>query len=198
MNGYEKRTELKKELILKAAEKMFFENGFVNTSIVDIAKSANVSKVTLFNYFGSKEELAREVMNKHFHNILMIGDEILHEQIPYIEKILKLFSGNDSSTPSILKEAISENAWSDPFIQQLYREESLCITSFLLIVIQQGKDNGIIDSSIPSEAILTYIYAIAPLLNSSTREPDISYSIGMHKIFFNGLLKSSNNLTDKL
>lgn len=197
MNGYEKRTELKKELILNAAEKMFFQNGFANTNIVDIAKKANVSKVTLFNYYGSKDELARQVMKRYFQNLLNAGRAILSEQIPYEYKILKLFSIDNSGSQSILKEAFSEEAWSDPYMQLLYSEESSCITSFILTVIQEGKDNGLIDSSIPAEAILSYIHAIAPLLNSSVHYPDSSFALGMHKLFYNGLWNSSNN-TDKL
>ncbi len=195
MNGYEKRTELKKELILNAAEKMFFQNGFANTNIVDIAKKANVSKVTLFNYYGSKDELARQVMKRYLQNLLNIGRAVLSEQIPYQDKILKLFS-IDNGSQSILKEAFSDEARSDPYIQQLYSEECSCITSFILTVIQSGKDNGSIDPSIPSEALLSYIYAIAPLLNSSTHSADISFAMGMNKLFFNGFLKSSYSSND--
>lgn len=49
--------ENKREQILKAALEVFKEKGYANTSIMDIAKRANMGKGTLYLYFKNKEEL---------------------------------------------------------------------------------------------------------------------------------------------
>ena len=43
--------------ILQAAEKIFAENGFNKTKVLDIAKLAGVAEGTVYEYFGTKEEL---------------------------------------------------------------------------------------------------------------------------------------------
>ena len=50
-----------KETIRKAAIKNFSKNGFANTTMDDIAKTANVSKGTLYLYFQSKESLFESI-----------------------------------------------------------------------------------------------------------------------------------------
>lgn len=53
--------ESKREQILKVALEVFKEKGCANTSIMDIAKRANIGKGTLYLYFKSKDELLYSV-----------------------------------------------------------------------------------------------------------------------------------------
>lgn len=43
--------------IARAALQLFLDQGFEDTSIADIAKAAQVSKMTVFNYFPAKEDM---------------------------------------------------------------------------------------------------------------------------------------------
>ena len=57
MNQYQKTTEKKKQAIIQAALHLFKEKGFKETSIKSIAEVAEVSPVSIYNYFGSKDNL---------------------------------------------------------------------------------------------------------------------------------------------
>lgn len=57
----EEYLENKREQILRAALEVFKEKGYANTSIMDIAKHANMGKGTLYLYFKNKEELLYSV-----------------------------------------------------------------------------------------------------------------------------------------
>jgi len=50
-----------KELILKAAKKLFGKNGITKTSMDDIAAEAKIGKGTIYHYYDSKEKLFIEV-----------------------------------------------------------------------------------------------------------------------------------------
>lgn len=50
--------------ILQAASDLFSQKGYAGTTTRAIAKKAGVNEVTLFRHFGSKENLAREIMNQ--------------------------------------------------------------------------------------------------------------------------------------
>lgn len=63
----------KREAIVEAASRAFFEDGFAATAIEQVAADAGVSKVTIYNHFGDKRslftaavELECEKMRGHF------------------------------------------------------------------------------------------------------------------------------------
>lgn len=68
----DKKTK-KSEKILDAALLLFSKNGFYATTIPDIAKAMGMSVGNIYNYFSSKEKLAKEII-KYSSDIL--GEEI--------------------------------------------------------------------------------------------------------------------------
>ena len=56
------RGERRRREIAAVAEKVFFENGFTDTTMQTIAGRAGASKETLYRHFGSKEELFAEIV----------------------------------------------------------------------------------------------------------------------------------------
>jgi AcrR family transcriptional regulator len=52
-----KRVEVRKEQILRAAERVFAKKGFHQSTIAEIAREAGVSDATIYEYFPTKEEL---------------------------------------------------------------------------------------------------------------------------------------------
>ena len=56
--------------IRQAAERLFLANGYVGTSMSDIAAAADVSRPTVFNVFGSKAALLKEVAD-----VCLAGDD---------------------------------------------------------------------------------------------------------------------------
>ena len=62
MDRFERRKEQKKSNIRQAALELFKTYGFKKVSISDIAHKAGVSPVTIYNHFGSKDELVRDVV----------------------------------------------------------------------------------------------------------------------------------------
>ncbi len=82
--------EQKKEEIVKTACKLFAQKGYYNTTIPDIAEAMNMSVGNLYNYFESKEELAKYIMQ---YSSRLLGNEIRKindEDIPTKEKLHKI------------------------------------------------------------------------------------------------------------
>jgi AcrR family transcriptional regulator len=60
----------KEESIITAAEKIFGESGFRNAKMEDVASAAGITKVTLYAYFQSKENLYMAVTYRGFQKLL--------------------------------------------------------------------------------------------------------------------------------
>ncbi|WP_405937885.1 TetR/AcrR family transcriptional regulator [Streptomyces sp. NBC_00726] len=72
-----KKRETRRRL-LETATKLFSERGFDQVSVAEIADAADVSKMTVFNYFDSKEDLVFAPLEEH------VGDaaRIVRERAP--------------------------------------------------------------------------------------------------------------------
>src|SRR5277367_5813677 len=62
-----------REMLLRAAGKLFQDVGYVQASIYRIASAVNAPKGTFYNYFRSKEDLASRLVDRQF--------EALHESL---------------------------------------------------------------------------------------------------------------------
>jgi len=64
------RAREKRAQIRMAAQRLFLENGFANTSTDAIRKEAGVSKETLYAYYARKEDLLTDVLQHLVHHIV--------------------------------------------------------------------------------------------------------------------------------
>ena len=70
------RSEEKRREIVRVAAKAFEELGYERTSMLTIAERLRGSKQTLYNYFGSKEDLLRAVLD---FDVGEVADQALQE-----------------------------------------------------------------------------------------------------------------------
>lgn len=82
----------KENLIIDAAERVFAIVGFKNAKMEDIAKEAGITKVTLYSYFQSKENLYMAIT---YRGLQLLNDKYYqsidaHKNIPGIESVVSL------------------------------------------------------------------------------------------------------------
>jgi len=53
------------ELILDRAEQLFVDKGYAATSVNDIAEAADFSRTSIYQYFGSKEEIYLHILERY-------------------------------------------------------------------------------------------------------------------------------------
>lgn len=81
------RKEENKRFILKVAEKVFVQKGFSLVTMDEIAREAQFSKATLYQYFKSKSEMFFEIIYKSFEEVLQKIKKVQLSEISAEEKL---------------------------------------------------------------------------------------------------------------
>ncbi len=172
MDGFEKRKEQKKENIRRAAIELFQNHGFKKVSISDIAKRADVSQVTIYNHFGSKEELIRDVLQWYSMILLARYKSIMESDRPYLEKLEEIVFDKSEVVSQFQGELMQTWMQNDPemqeFMNNLYANHVMPIARNFF---NDGLQQGHIDRKFSLESIMVYIEIIRQGL---FRTPEIS------------------------
>jgi len=86
-----KKPEIRKNEILDAARKFFFQKGYEQTSIQDIIDDLSIAKGTFYHYFTSKLDLLDQLIDRTTSEICSSLKPILNMDMNAIEKFNKLF-----------------------------------------------------------------------------------------------------------
>jgi len=189
MDGYQRRTEKKKESIRKAAFELFATYGVEKVSVAEIAKKANVSPVSIYNYFGSKEELTKSVFEEFLNTKLEKFNNILYMDIPFPKKVEKILFDRMELSQSISIDFMK--SISDPTIVNLIEEWTAKNgMPWMIKLIDQGRQGGYISPQISSEAIILYFQ----IFTEAIQHPELLLNqnkqtiIDVGHLFFYGLV----------
>ncbi|QII47541.1 TetR/AcrR family transcriptional regulator [Bacillus paralicheniformis] len=191
MNGFEKRALLIKEKIKKTALDMLKTWEPKRIRITDIAKEANVSQVTIYNYFGSKEALLKEVFKDYIDQSISDFEEYMNKDISVKEKIelmilQKREANNQKFALTVVKEVMIEDSEIMDYVKRQYDEK---VIPLMLQMIEEGHRTGEISPKITAESFLIFMNMI--IEHSKTLgeafEKNRQFTEEMMHIFFYGL-----------
>jgi len=86
----QRETELRKQIIIEAAEKLFLSEGYEKTTMDEIANQSEFSKGTLYNYFKSKDELYLAIGIKAYDLILEYTEKFTKKQPPGLNQLIAI------------------------------------------------------------------------------------------------------------
>jgi TetR/AcrR family transcriptional regulator, fatty acid metabolism regulator protein len=76
--------------ILRAAIRVFANNGYFNSKVADIAREAGVADGTVYLYFKSKEEILHSIFNRSVEEAIAEGRKQLEQISDPIEKLRRI------------------------------------------------------------------------------------------------------------
>jgi len=149
---WERRKDARPQELLDAALDHFVARGFAATRLDDVAKSAGVSKGTLYLYFCSKEELFKAVVRESI--VPLLGEaEVAIEQFTgtsedLFRNLMRIWWGNmGASKLSGLPKLMMAEAGNFPELARFYQEEVVDRGENLVItVLKRGIARGEIRS----------------------------------------------------
>lgn len=200
MNGYKKRTIQKREAIIKAASELFAIYGITSVSISNIAEKANVSRVTLFKYFGDKETLCKEVVFNWIEDLIEEYEKILLGNQSFPQKMLALLDMRLIGREKIGEQVIQTVAWHDAELQSYFMEAAATrALPMILRLIEEGKQSGYIDALLDNEAILAYFSAVGSIAKDPKFiKKNTAFQKSMYSLVMGGLIKNWYQLSEDL
>ena len=154
----------RKEVILKAAARLFRERGYKAASMRDLAVKVGVEAASLYNHIRSKEELLHDicfnVANLFVDNITAIEST----NVPAITKFETLLRFHIRQMLENFEEVhVSDREWrylAEPYLSN-YQNQRRSYRRHFAGIIQQGIEQGQINKIDASTAVLIVLHAVA-------------------------------------
>ena len=80
----------KRELILRAATRVFARNGYFNSKVADIARAADVADGTVYLYFKSKDEILHSIFDQNMAEAIAAGRALVKTVADPREKLRRI------------------------------------------------------------------------------------------------------------
>ena len=195
MDGFQRRREQKTKNILEAALALFMEYGVQKISISEIAKKANVSQVTIYNYFESKHNLVHEVFLYYLDKASDEFEQILYSNMPFPEKIKQFMFSKKEEAKQIHEDfyqyIMMEYSSSADNFEKLNVEKAL---PRFIDLFNQGKAEGYVDPNLSNEAMIFFIQALNQYLQrEEVYQKVLPLTEDIMKIFFYGIVGKREN-----
>ena len=158
----EREHERKRDEILDAAEKLFFSQGYEQTTIQDIASAAEFAKGTIYLYFSAKAEIYLAIINRS----LDIAYEMLTKSIDSTatggEQLREAFRGFIdflNQYPDYFKmwlygqRYVDEKLYLEHPLGQQCRQKEMSLMMYNMNSIMKGLADGSIQSASPPPLI---------------------------------------------
>lgn len=188
MNGHDKRREKKKQDIIEAAYGFFLSKKYNDVKVEDIAQAAHVSPASIYNFFGTKQGLLMETMQKFIIDNYAESSRRLDEMETFKEQLIYLFEIKINSISK--NEAVLRNFDQNmPLLKELLMLSEQHWTPIVQKVIKKGKEEGVIHPEMSEKAVMLYIMTVSNAFLDSWDEltKDISLLTDMIGLFYFGL-----------
>jgi AcrR family transcriptional regulator len=131
------KKQLKKEAIMQGALELFASKGFYNTTIPDIASALKMSAGNMYNYFKSKDVLAKEIINfisKYLGDKLKVINEMDISTREKTRKIIETYFEIASIKPEMI-DYFLRIYLSNREVFKDGCESMICINEFVIEII---------------------------------------------------------------
>ena len=161
MKAYERRMERNKERILQATLELFQVHGIKKTTTNDIARRARVSPATVYNHFGSKEDLVRATVKYFLTSTAADFSKILNEDLSFPGKMEQILSYKSDMLGQyqgeFMQTIISEDPEIRHFVDSVYMTE---IRQAIMDFYEEGKRQGYVNPELSTETIMRYMLIV--------------------------------------
>ncbi|MFC2066978.1 TetR/AcrR family transcriptional regulator [Chloroflexota bacterium] len=157
MKAYERRIERNKERILQATLELFQVHGIKKTTTNDIAQKAGVSPATVYNHFGSKEDLVHAAVKYFLAGTAADFRKIFEGDLSFLGKMEQILLYKSEMLGQYQGELMQTIISEDPEIRQLVDSVYLVeIRQSIIDFYEEGKRQGYVNPELSTDTIMRY------------------------------------------
>lgn len=192
--------------IQRAAVKLFAEKGFSNTTLEDIAQTSEFGIGTIYNYFQSKEEIFRHIIEAIFEANMEITARSDSEAASlsdffrlYTRRIFSYFSVERDSLLMLVTFFTGSGERPVHLNPEVLRQKSCDIDEKVMRRIREGVKSGEIRNLNPEYLFYSYHSLVFPYLthviklNKLTESNTEEHADFILDVLFNGILVNKSN-----
>lgn len=172
-----KYPEITEERILQAAEKLFLEKGYDNTTIQDIVDAlGDLTKGAVYHHFKSKEEIIDAVSNRMFLRNNPFASAAARKDLNGLEKIRASILLNQRDEARMEMTVQSMPILENPrFLAEMIKENQQQLVPYLRQFLEEGIRDGSIHTEYPKELsevmlLLTGLWMVPSLYPATAEE----------------------------
>ena len=151
-----------RDLALEAAMRVFWEKGYVATSMTDLTTAMGIASPSLYAAFGSKEDLFREALDRYDSNFRNLAGEALNSDAPLrdqFERLLHLSAReNDRQTPAgcMMLMACEQRAELSPELAEDLSSRRAVAVALMEQRLHRAMETGEVPADIDARAIAEF------------------------------------------
>ena len=158
----ERRIAARKEQILDAAAQVFAEKGFHRATTKEIAEAADVSEGTIYNYFGSKNDLLIGMMARIGES--QVPTEVFEQgaledarefYTAFLQRRHTFTRQNKSILQAVLSEILTNQEMRDRYNEQIVEPFLSTFEQYVNLQVEQGRIR-----QTDAELITRYLFAL--------------------------------------
>ncbi|MGI9622551.1 MAG: TetR/AcrR family transcriptional regulator [Acidimicrobiales bacterium] len=172
------------EEVLDALTRLFWEQGYEATSVADISEVAGLNKSSLYNTFGSKQELFNRILERYINNRTSMletlteaaggGVDSIHAFLDFVEAELDTDMGRHGC---MAVNTSAELGGDDPTMTsmgELYRER---MATALHALVQRAAETGELDPdqvTHHSHMLMIFVLGLSVTIRSGASREELS------------------------
>lgn len=149
--------------IIKEAEKQFAENGLQAASVNVIAENAGINKRMIYHYFGSKEDLYKEVLKINFHRIYVIGERAFEKRkdlIACVKQVIRDYYYFLRDNPNYVKIMAWEEVSGGKIAKDVIPDTLMVGYERINEIYQEGVEKGVFRKNVDLDQLILSINAL--------------------------------------
>jgi AcrR family transcriptional regulator len=184
--------------LVEHAHRLFWRYGIKRVTVEEICRTAGVSKMTFYNHFKNKIDLALYVLRKVMQAGMRAYRDIMDREVPFTEKAEDFIQMKMAASDEVSREILDELMHSPiPEIAEFIRRQQQQNVQILLADLTAAQEKGEIRRDIKPEFLL---YFISRMIEMASDERMISLydsprgvSEEILNLFFYGILPRLRN-----
>lgn len=155
------------EAVMDAAVETFWRQGYAETTMADLAKSAGVQRGSLYHAYGDKEALLLRALDRYGERYGNATRAALQDPDPrraiegFLDSHLARMADPQNPAGCLMCQTALECGGRDPAPSALVREHFLRTEAALEAVLERGREQGLLPTDADSRALARFFLGVS-------------------------------------